>query len=878
MSRLDPRGRVNRALLVGVSEYDHVHPGDGVPGCLPAVARNLELLEQTLLKGGVFGEEDVVACSSPTLDDFTDELHRAARAADGLLLCYFAGHGAVPSAGDELFLQMRNARVVAGGQAVFPGADAFRGVLTVLAASHAQRIVVVLDCCYAGNAAKVWHDFAHRHRIMLLMSVQANRLTYSGDGAGPTPFTGELVRLLGADGELSAAELSAGLREGMRRAGLTTDSGDPWEPQWVAEPDTDALLTARPAGPDRLIPPPQPTIDPWPLRALRAGVRALRAAVRALRAAAGLLAALPGAARRRARAARRWFRRRSRPVRAVLIAALVLALAGAGLGGYRILGPGGGPACAPPLELRLLTDPDLETAIRGAADAYLTSGADTTGSGCRRSGITVYSSGTNGVLTALREQTEAWRNPTEDDDDPQRDIGPQPDVWIPASLADVPRAAPVDKTGQDSSFVDLSADKAPFAYSPVVLAVPRSAAPAPGDRVGLPLSRLVQGLGQGKRPMVLRADPETTDAALLATIGLYDGAGGDVRGAEHSARLNGPPAADAHDMLCPPPYAAAKGGQTAPLVPEFKLRSDVSCPGADSTPRIAEYPVDVPALTPTFVRVRWFAGEWDVGARDGAVARFHQWLTGPEGRAALGTAGFRSAAGGHPLLDPGPPAAGVLAAPATLPGAAGQAAMDTALARYRGATGPGRVLYLLDSSSSMGDHWQSASGGPALVKQSLNGLGPQDQYGVWSVYGTGGASAHTQLLGVGAHTRAEAETAVDDARLKDADADPHAALLEALDYLGRLSADEPRPTLIVYLTDDEDVDRLATGGSLDEVTERARETKIPVDMVSLVAASCDDGRPDTVVAQQSHGRCIDAGEDIGRSLHEEVARMGTGER
>ncbi|MEU5095922.1 hypothetical protein [Streptomyces sp. NPDC020996] len=42
MSRFDGRGKVNRALLVGVSEYNHTKPPHGVPGDLPAVRHNHE--------------------------------------------------------------------------------------------------------------------------------------------------------------------------------------------------------------------------------------------------------------------------------------------------------------------------------------------------------------------------------------------------------------------------------------------------------------------------------------------------------------------------------------------------------------------------------------------------------------------------------------------------------------------------------------------------------------------------------------------------------------------------------------------------------------------------------------------------------------------
>ncbi|MEU7381437.1 MULTISPECIES: caspase family protein [unclassified Streptomyces] len=936
MDRFDPRGRVNRALLVGVEEYEHTQPDDpeGVPGQLPAVRHNLRRLEGVLRRGGIFGarngdggrgddggqgdgggRDGITVLRSPSLDQFSEALRTAAQDAEGLLLCYFAGHGAVPSAGNELFLQMRNARVVAGGRAVFPGADAFTGVLTVLAGSQAERIVVILDCCYAGNAAKVWHDFAdRRHRILLLMSVQANRLIDSGDGTRATPFTEELVQLLDIDEELSFVELSDQLRGQMAEAGRRTPLGDLWEPQSAAEPGMDVLLTAGEEGradgrkgeqedgpqggqkgeQEQEDGPGQPSLTPSdPAQSSEEPAPSAQSSEQPPRTeppdgrsgseqAAGtgspvrFLVALLAALLARTRAVIDWFAGLRTRTRVVVSALLALALAALGAGGYELVGPGGGHSCAPPLELRLLTDPDLEPTVRAAADAYLTSRANTTGHGCRRSGITVYSAGATAAVTALRRESDAWQEPRVEDTNPQRDVGPQPDVWIPASGTG---AARVTTDWTTRSYVELQPDEGPFVYSPVVLAVPQDLAGARLDeRVGLPLSRLTANLTkQDRNAGVLRPDPEFTDSALLATIGLY-GPATDSRAAEQRVRPAGPPSPTAAALLCALPADRAADGRTAVLVPEFLLRSGVGCARKTRVPRTAEYPVDVPALTPTFVRVRWEGGDLDAAARDDAVGRFRTWLTGEDGLAAFAAAGFRSATeSGHRLLDADHVGVGVLRGPSPLPGAARRTAMEEALTRYRSAHGPGRVLYLLDSSGSMNTRWLGPGGGPGILKQSLGGLGAQDDYGVWAVHGTGGDRSHQELLPYGHHRRADAERVVDaEARVRDAEADPHAALLDALDDMAGRGTDDQRPQLIVYITDDEDNNRL-TGKNLDEVLARARKAKVPVDMVSLVSGSCDADRPDARIAEASGGRCLDAGDDPGRGLRDEVARVGTGE-
>ncbi|MFI1566935.1 substrate-binding domain-containing protein [Streptomyces sp. NPDC020490] len=996
MSRFDGRGKANRVLLVGVSEYDHTKPPHGVPGDLPAVRHNLDRLRDVLQRGGVFGASELVLLRSPYTHDFEHQLRRVAEEAEGLLLVYFAGHGAIPSAGDELFLQLRGAGVYAGEAAVFPGAEMFTTVLGMLGTSRAERIVVVLDCCFAGNAAWIWEHVPDRRRVLLLTSVQANHRIDAGDPATPTPFTALLAELLAGEGEVWFGRLAEDLRTGMRAAGLRTIRDQPWEPLSRTEPGEDVLLSARgvarpgsPAQtpPDRRALPgtaspgtalpvlgspgtgspalgstdtgsldtgspdtnslgtgslgsssagsgrsgaaepspgsrppspgsatptgstptastpgtapylsdPDPDRDPHPDSHLsgstsHAPVPGSKAPGRAADppgsgppqpggAGSAARPALPGRAVRDLLARLRapavllaaWYRR-LRPAGRVT---LVLALLATGFGScalFTLLSDGS--SCAPPLELRVLTDPDLEATVTAAAAAYLMSDANTDGDGCRRSGVTVYSAGSADAINALRRQTEAWREPPDEDTNPQRDVGPQPDVWIPASSADVARVT----KGQDTdTMARLKSDTEPLAYSPIVLAVPKKMAATEDQRRVRPtLSQLLHDLSERSADVeVRRPDPEFTDAALLATTGLY-GTGADPARAERQVAQPGPPSRTAADLLCALPEDITVDQRTAALVPEFLMKTGLDCDRTRRTPRMAEYPGDVPGIEPTFVRVRWKGADRDEEARGQAVGRFRDWLAGPGGRAVFARDGFRAADGDRDLLDPDHMDRGVLRAPSPLTEASGQRAMDTALTRYRGAHGPGRVLFLLDSSWSMTDQWKGASGGRGLLKQSLGGLGDLDEYGVWSVAGTMDGHPYEWLLDFGQHRRKDAERTIDAAKVRDAQADPRAALIAALKDMADRRARDDHPQLIVYITDDEDNSRLTVGG-IDEVLYKAGQEKVPVTMVSLASGGCGRGRPDARISAVSGGRCLDADDDIGAGLADEVARIGTGD-
>lgn len=427
----------------------------------------------------------------------------------------------------------------------------------------------------------------------------------------------------------------------------------------------------------------------------------------------------------------------------------------------------------------MLTDPDLEDTFRTAADAYLTSEANTTEAGCRHTGITVYSAGSSDVVEALRRHTDAWKEPGADEVDPQRDIGPQPDVWIPGSRAEVDRVLEQQDT---DAVAELEPGERPLARSPVVLAVPSRLAPEPLNEVtGRPLTEMIEALtARAEDTGVRRPDPEFTDSGLLATVGLYGDTAAVARG-ETMVRQPGPPSP--RPAICCAPCPTTTPWTTAP---PRSYRS--SCSSAGSTagtvraPRTALYPADVPGMDPVFVRVRWDGGETDATARDAAVASFRDWLAGEGGEEVFARYGFREPDSLEPI-DKDVDLDVVSYAPSPLDASAGRDEMERALGAYQAYGGPGRVLFLLDSSGSMAGLWEGPSGGPGLLRQTLGGLGSDDEYGVWAVADTGDGPYET-LLGLGRHWREDAEEAVDErARVRDASADPHAALLAAFDEL-----------------------------------------------------------------------------------------------
>ena len=99
-----------------------------------------------------------------------------------------------------------------------------------------------------------------------------------------------------------------------------------------------------------------------------------------------------------------------------------------------------------------------------------------------------------------------------DGSDVLREIGPQPDIWLATSSHELPDPPSTAIAGST-----------PFAYTPVVLAVPSAEAGRHVSRQGTWADTFQQLADQGVD--VVRADPNSTELGLLATALLYGPSG-----------------------------------------------------------------------------------------------------------------------------------------------------------------------------------------------------------------------------------------------------------------------------------------------------------------------------------------------------------------
>lgn len=896
MPPYDARGDGNgdkrhRAVLIGVDGYTHMPD-------LPGVARSMELMAEALSgrPGGVLDGDALVRVVNPAGPPAVQAALATARdEVDGLLIVYFAGHGLVRTDGSDLHLMVSDSKVTSDRNHPFVDALSWRNdVMSPLRHAKADWVVVILDCCYAGNALSYFQPRAHQSFAVLTAAEEGVEIP-PGTGPEGTPFTVEVHRILttgvAGGGPVTFMGLVAEVRNALARQPAVDNHR--WIPDERRHGDDVVLSLVRrtPLAP----PVTDPVTGPGTGPRSRPPEPGRTAAVRRWSA----------DGRRGARAAVRWLGGVSRRTAVLVLAVVALATAGGAVG---LVSCGNRAACEPPLELRLLTDPDVRPTVQKAADVYL---RRHTGR-CRATGITVYDAKATDTVAAFRSAT-LWRDPpaacpaTGDCFRPERDLGAQPDIWIPGVSSTWQRArttapgggtAP-SSTGTANDGTTVTLDRlGSVAFSPIVLAVPTNVPVASAMQTNYPLSALIGQLHQGPGNVeILRADPEVTDDALLATVSLYASQGSDSGGIEQVMQKLSPAPRTARDLLC----ALADGShnsmedRAAVLVPEhvmaqFNLTpSDAgrpSCATATLSARTALYPSDVPMLDLPFIRVTWKGADRQRAERAAAVEDFHRWLTTPEAQRIFTMDGYRGLAeDGQPAL-PGSAATSLLTAaanaravrsdvlPAFGPPATATVLTDT-LRRYRRALGPGRVLYLLDDSTSMSTNkvWDYAKD---LVARSMGSLGTRDEYGVRGLVPASG-NAHRDLLPLGAQQRAAAQRQVGAAGPVDKHSDPEKGLQAAMTELRARSKGDGRPMLIVLLTDGEDPALLTEHDLSALVDDVRRSPRVRIVTVVLQGGGCAPGTFGRRVTDASGGRCLESSADLATRLTDEVARTGTGD-
>lgn len=883
MSEYDARGKLNRALLIGVHDYATLTR-------LPAVEDNIAELSRALTATDLFTADEIKPCRPTEPEELSQALKTAAGEARGLLLVYFSGHGWVGSDGGDLQL-MVGGSVPRQSHTTVSWQDA---VLSCLDSARAERIVIVLECCYAGNAGGAFHS--HRKPMSLLMAAQPNRRIFSGEEpAGGTLFTRALVQIVenGIPGRrfVTFEDLVRELR--VRLARERTPMGDVWEPRSAKQNTVDDVVLSFATPEARLPTPPRVRL-------------------------------------------RRLFNQHVRP-RLKLLLALVIALAliAAGLVVRQLLQPL--PNCPPALELRLLTAPEAEPTLRQAAFDYEMSEANTRPlqgegdlpAGCRRAQITVYSAAKDqidqGFAAAVRWQGEALGTGQGQQDDKGTDPlyrpGPQPDLWIPESTADYEEARRgMPATGSPATLHNTG----PVAYSPLVVGIPAGKRPADVERVGASWQDLLTGTDSGHQDLkLLRPSPVLSGTGLLHTIGLYlanDGshigsAGSPdpalAEGAEQRLSAPGSQYADSTELLCSlrpatgpdtvatvtgqAPAGAGRGDRSAPLVSEKSLadynlgRAIGSCPAlggplAPDDRYVAYYPKNVPALDHPLIRVDW-RGATDATARQAAVDRFADWLRAPDGgRPVLTAQGYRPVPG-KDGTDPAPPpgsplrssrANADLDAP-VIPFTGGTDQVARVLDGYDRAQKPSRLLLLMDTSTSMADDGKLPVALGAAGR-ALEMVGARHTYGLWTFPDRahpGDPDAVRRVVRLGTVDPAPGKATLD--RIAKGDLVDHgAAMEEALTAAVREMKTSSGSNQAIVLIMDEDDGRLRRAAGVEQRLTALLKEKPAVPVLTLVLgkAGCD-----TFVLQglagASRGQCVPGGPQAPDLLAGLIASIGT---
>jgi hypothetical protein len=250
------------AILIGSSTYRSRELPD-----LPAVRNNLAGLATELADpaaGGLSSDRCVVVADPGSVRDAYRILRKYATSAEDTLVVYFAGHGLIGPARNELFLALSDTDRDELQVSALP----FELVRDVLRDCPATNRVLILDCCFSGRAARGFMATATEAVLgqvevagtYTLAATSANATAAAPPGATHTAFTGELLSLLrngipGGPKLLTLGTIYRRLRHTMTIRGLPV-------PTQLGTDTAELLALTRNRALQPRLPAPKPTIQP----------------------------------------------------------------------------------------------------------------------------------------------------------------------------------------------------------------------------------------------------------------------------------------------------------------------------------------------------------------------------------------------------------------------------------------------------------------------------------------------------------------------------------------------------------------------------------------------------------------------------------------
>ena len=398
-------------------------------------------------------------------------------------------------------------------------------------------------------------------------------------------------------------------------------------------------------------------------------------------------------------------------------------------------------ACPAPVELRVLTSQEDLAAIQAAIPAFEQAEPRYVGSPCFAVQLTAYAP--YDAPDAMQMATafdSGWNS------DALSSIGPEPDIWIPDSTAEVDAVRSALPSGGPALGQPRS-----IGYSPVVVAIPDQLVAADS----------LDGLAQGQSWGTLYTDfthlgirlalpnPGLSETGLFEIAALY---GAIDPSARRHIEASGNFPLDSQSLLCEASQAKGQPGEaahTAYLVSEAAMAdynysihdpAEDVCPTPGTVqPLRAFYPTGTATLDFPFTTVNW-GGNQDQQRRR-YEDDFYHYLTDPAGGSVLAGQGLR------------PPDCGTEGTIATQYGIAefdsscedpqtpSAATTTSALNDFNHALPNANILIGIDDSGPMKpDLAQVTSAVEAVFGQSNPPVGSGDHFGIWELPGSGGTT------------------------------------------------------------------------------------------------------------------------------------------